>query len=339
MRDQIVTPDIYRAELRDALLAHAATLPYRATMPGTTRRTRQRRTGSRIVIRRLAPGLALATLVVAVVLVLGSDGTFRPQPATAASVLNASAAALDRQGGSRALGRDGYFYSRIAVRWRYGQFSRHPYVVRSIQEAWLARNGEGRSRYHVVGLSGTGVSGRLPLTRSRDVQLRRPVARPFTLSTTPVILISYAELRHLPTEPARLSAALERFAARYHVDQLSPQRDVRTAIRFVMLRELAELPSSASLRAALYRLLATTSGIHLLGRTRDSVGRYGMAVAVNVEDAQLELILNPATGELLQTSRTLLHRSKAYSNQPPGLINRATYLASGIVGSTHARVQ
>jgi hypothetical protein len=107
-----------------------------------------------------------------------------------------------------------------------------------------------------------------------------------------------------------------------------------------MLRELAELPTSAALRAALYRVLATTPGIRLLGRTPDSIGRDGTAVAVDVEDAQLELILDPATGELLQTSRTLLHRDKAYfdGNQPPGLINRATYLASGIVTSTRARV-
>ena len=66
-----------------------------------------------------------------------------------------------------------------------------------------------------------------------------------------------------------------------------------------------------------------------------------MAVAVNVGDVQLELILDPATGELLQTSRTLLHRSSAYydGRQPPGLINRATFLASGIVGSTRSRVR
>ena len=108
-----------------------------------------------------------------------------------------------------------------------------------------------------------------------------------------------------------------------------------------MLRELAELPTSAPLRAALFRVLATTPGIRLLERSRDRIGRHGTAVAVNVEDLQLELILDPATGELLQTSTTLLHRSKAYfdGKQPPGPMNRATYLASGIVTSTHAQVQ
>jgi hypothetical protein len=65
-----------------------------------------------------------------------------------------------------------------------------------------------------------------------------------------------------------------------------------------------------------------------------------MAVAIDVDGARLAMILDPQTGELLQTSRTLLHRSRAYldGRQPPGLINRATYLASGTVTSTSARV-
>ena len=322
------------------LLAHAITLQDRALADPANRRVPRRRTGSRIAVR-LAQGLALAAIVVAVLLTLGSAGTLRPEPATAAGVLNASAAALDHRGTARALGSGDYLYSRMAVWWRYAGFSAHPYVVRSIQEVWLARDGRGRSRYHVVGLGGQGVSRRLPLTRSQDTELRRPQARPFILSTAPPILLSYAQLRHLPTDPTRLGAALDRLASRYHVDRLVPQRDVRTAIRFEMLRELAELPTAPMLRAALYRVLATTPAIRLLGRTRDSVGRYGTAVAVNLADAQLELILDPATGELLQTSRTLLHRSSAYSDgrQPPGLINRATYLASGIVASTHTRLR
>jgi hypothetical protein len=279
-------------------------------------------------------------LVVAAILVFRTGGTLRPQPATAAAVLNASATALDHQGESRALGPGDYFYARMAVWWRYPGFTGHVYVVRATDEEWQARDGRGRSRYQVVGRTRGRVASRLPLVRSQDAQRRRAVARPFTLSTAPAILVSYAQLRQLPTDPTRLSAALDRIIARYHVRQHFPQQDIRTAIRFEMLRELAELPTSAALRAALYRVLATTPGIRLLGRTPDSIGRDGTAVAVDVEDAQLELILDPATGELLQTSRTLLHRDKAYfdGNQPPGLINRATYLASGIVTSTRARV-
>lgn len=342
MSPEYRAPERFRDDLRDALLQHAATLQGCGPRPAGGSGTNSRSVGPRVVGRRLVPALALAGLVAAVILLLRSGGALGPQPATAAGVLRASAAAIDRLGGSRALGPDDYFYTRIAVWWRYAGFSPRPYIVRSVQEDWLARDGRGRSRYEVLGLGGAGVSRGLPLTRSQDVQLRQPRSRPFILSAVPStgILASYNQLRSLPTEPARLEAAMNDLVARYHVDELFPQRDVRTAIRFEIVRGLAEAPTSASLRAALYRVLAATPGISLLGPRRDSIGRYGTAVAVTVGDVDLELIIDPATGELLQTSRTLLHRSKLYfdGTQPPGLINRATYIASGIVASTHARV-
>jgi hypothetical protein len=206
----------------------------------------------------------------------------------------------------------------------------------------MARDGDGRSRYQVVGLSGSGVNRSLPFARSLNARLRA-APRPFILSTLPApgILFSYGQLRRLPTDPTKLGAALNLLATRYRVNQLYPASAYRAAIRFAILRGLAEAPTSAAVRAALYRLLATTPGIHLLGRTRDSTGRYGMAVAIDVQDVELEMIIAPSTGELLETSRTLLHRSRLFldGKQPPGLVNRATFLASGIVKSTNGRVQ
>jgi hypothetical protein len=86
-----------------------------------------------------------------------------------------------------------------------------------------------------------------------------------------------------------------------------------------------------------YRVLAATPGIRLLGRTRDSIGRYGMDVAVDVQDVRLELIIDPSTGALLQTSRTILPRSSLDPGQPVGLNYRVTFLASGVVASIRAR--
>lgn len=86
-------------------------------------------------------------------------------------------------------------------------------------------------------------------------------------------------------------------------------------------------------------LLATTPGIHLLGRTRDSIGRHGMAVAVDVQGVELEMIIDPTTGELLQTSRTLLYGSSLYPGEAPGLNYRVTFVASGVVTSTNAQAR
>lgn len=339
MTDQFTTPERFRHELLDALVAHAARSAAPHSVPLTDRRAGQPRARGHVNVRGLVPALALAATVAAAVLILRSGVVLRPQPATAASVLNASAAALGRDGGSRALGPGEYFYTKSAVWWRYAGFSSHPYVVRSIQEDWVARDGRGRSRYHVVALSGRRVHRGLPLTRCEDTHRQQSQARPFIVSAVPEILFSYPQLRELPSDPTRLAAAIDRLAKHYRVDRLFPQPEIRTAIRFAILRGLADTPTSAQLRAALYRLLATTPGIRLLGRTRDSIGRSGLALAVNVQDAELEMIIDPTTGQLLQTSRTLLHRSKAYlnGNQPPGLINRDTYLATGIVSSTDAR--
>ena len=336
MSDQFTAPERFRDELRDALVEHAAAL----MASPNARHGRRQQVGGRVSRHQLLSALTLAAAIAAAILIFRS-GALAPQPATAASVLRASAAALDRIGGSRALGPGEYLYTRTVQWWRYADYGPDPYVVRSIQEQWLARDGHGRSRYDVVGLSGDGVNRSLPLTRSSDARLARS-SRPFIISTlpSPGILLTYAQLRRLPTNPTRLNAALNRLAGRYHVNKLFPQRDLNAAIRWGMLRGLAETPTSAALRAALYRVLAATPGVRLLGRTRDSVGRYGVAVAIEVEGARLAMIIDPQTGELLQTSRTLLHRSRAYldGKQPPGLINRATYLASGIVTSTRARV-
>jgi hypothetical protein len=59
---------------------------------------------------------------------------------------------------------------------------------------------------------------------------------------------------------------------------------------------------------------------------------------VRVQDVQLEMIMDPITGELLQTSRTLLHRSRLYPGHVPGLNYRVTFLARGVVTSIRARV-
>ena len=223
MTDELTVPDRFRAELRDVLLEHAATLPGREHARTRTPSAVRRAHGPRVTARRLGPALALAAVIAAAGLLLRSG--VAPQPATAASVLKASAAALDRLAGSRTLGPDDYFYTRIAEAWRYAGPGAHPYVVRSIQEEWLARDGHGRSRYDVVGLGGAGAQRGSPLTRSHDTRLA-PSARPFILAALSArgILLSYAQLRRLPTEPRRA-----RRSPGSHRRELRPQPAVPAA--------------------------------------------------------------------------------------------------------------
>jgi hypothetical protein len=201
MSQQFRPAERFRDELRDAPLEHAATLRRRDPLPAAGPLAVGRTAGSRLGGRRLLVVLVLAAVVAAAILALRSGGALAPQSATAASVLRASAGALDRLGGSRPLGPDDYLYTRTAEWWLYVGYGPHPYMVRSIQEAWLARDGRGRSRYDVVGLSGVDANRSLPFARSSDARLPRH-ARPFIISTlpSPGILLSYAQ-RAAANEP------------------------------------------------------------------------------------------------------------------------------------------
>jgi hypothetical protein len=326
MSDMLTTPERFRSELRDALLAH----PYPASQLRPAPVHRQRLSVS------VGAAVALGAAIIAVVLGVGSGGELAPQRASAASVLNASAEALERSGASLALGGGDYLYTKTAIWFRYTQLAPRPIVVQSINEAWIARDGAGRDRSLVLSHF-RGRGGRDDPTRSADDKLRA-TARPFLLSPAPRISLSYAHLRRLPANPAGLRVALQRVAAQYPIANLFPSSQQQTVVKFAILRGLAQTPAPPGVRAALYRVLASTPGMRLIGRRTDSIGRTGTAVAVTLGGAvELELIIDPATGDLLQTSRTLLHRSSLMAGYPAGLVNRATFLASAVVHSIRSR--
>ena len=52
-------------------------------------------------------------------------------------------------------------------------------------------------------------------------------------------------------------------------------------------------------------------------------------MAVTLGDARFALIVDARTGDLLETQRTLLRRSRQFPGMTPGLISRATFLESG----------
>jgi hypothetical protein len=325
MIDAPRTPARFRSEVHEALLTHAWLEP-------PPRHPSSRR------LRLVIPGTVLAAAVIIAVLVLSLGGELAPQRASAASVLRASAAALEHPGVSRGLNRGEYLYTKLRIWWRYAG-ARRPYVVQSVAEEWAARDGSGRDRTRVLSVSGPGPRGVVGLTRSGDQRVAA-TARPFTLESG--LTLSYDQLRALPSEPARLAATIDRLAARqmhaYSVLAKDfPRGQWQTVLRFGAVRGLAQAPASARVRAALYRVLASTPGIRLLGPRTDSVGRPGTAVGATLGAFDFTLIIDPASGALLQTSRTLLHRSDQDPGQPPGLVNRATFLASSIVRSTAGR--
>lgn len=322
MNPTITTPAKFRSELHGALLAH----------PGiSTSRPRPRRARYPLA-RPLAPVLALTAVVVAAALVFGAGGELTPQQASAARVLRASANALERTGGSLALGARDYFYTSTAIWFRY---QNPPVTVRAVSEHWVARNGSGRERTQVVSVTGRGAGGPSNPARSGS-QALDPSTRPFDLPGTGLSL-SYRRLRALPSDPAILRGLVSRLAARSAYLASLPRRQGKEIVMFDVLRDLAVLPTPPRVRAALYRVLSSAPGLRLFGRAVDALGRPGVAVGLTVNGIRLQLIINPSTGQLLQTSRRLLHRSALMPGYSIGLVNRATFISSGVVRSPHSR--
>jgi hypothetical protein len=323
MTDPFEVPARFRAELGQALVTAVAQA--HAAAPARRRR--------RLAPARLAPALALGAAVLATVLVLDSGGGLAPPAASAARVLRASAAALQRAGDPRALapGDRDYLYTRRLIWWRYTERA-HPYVVRTVDQSWVARDGSGREDTRTVGARGPG--------RASDVRL--PASRhPFALGLDAFgPHVSYAQLRALASDPRALAATVHAIAEK--VAQGSPlTREFgagrfRAALVFEVARALAQAPATAAVRAGVYRLLADTPGVRLLGSTTDSAGRHGTAIAARLGAFEFTIVLDPATGELLQSSRTVLYRSAQTADAPVGLMNRATYLRSAVVASTTA---
>lgn len=330
------TPPRFRADLRATLLSHPSAKVSAGPVAAKPRRVR----------RRIVPALALGVILLTAVLVVapGGGGGLGPAPASAAAVLNASAVALEQSRTSLSLSRGQYFYVREAVWFRYAWPGTRPFIVRSVYEDWVASDGSGRERVHVVGVIGRPSPAFSSDTRSYDI-VTRAHPRPFSLATAdPHLRLSYSRLRTLPVDPRSLTRKIDQLATRelatYGLGSRALSRSqLQTVLRFGVLRGVAESPTPPQVRAGVYRALALTPGIRLLGRRSDTAGRTGMAVAADLGAVELSLIIDPSTGRLLQTSRTLLHRSSYMQGWPQGLVNRATILASGVVRSTHTTIR
>jgi hypothetical protein len=118
------------------------------------------------------------------------------------------------------------------------------------------------------------------------------------------------------TDADRLELQLRRRIAR---TGSGPDADAQ---RFVKLRELVTSPTaSRALRAAVYDVASRLRAVRSYGAVRDQLGRPG--VAVGVESAyggkrtRYELIVNPRTGQLLQTRDLLLEAATYVQASPP----------------------
>ncbi len=302
----------FKADLGRMLVAHANAIPQRRSAP--SRRRRAARGGA---LTGVALTLAAGIAAVAVIVLTASTVSGGPPAADAAVVLRTAANSILRQP-SNALGPGQYWYTKSVATWS------GPRRIFRDQE-WVGRDGAGVDRSLVGG--------------RRELQITRlpSSARPFIFGQGAV---SYAQLRALPTDMAALGARLDELAAGQQralirKDEWGPLRGAggRAFVLFTLIRSAFEDPTSPALRAALYRLAASLPGVRLDGPLHDHAGRRGVGISVGLGTLErFRIVINPGTGQLLETQRILMHRSEQfYPGVPAGLYMRYTVVVNRVV--------
>jgi hypothetical protein len=155
---------------------------------------------------------------------------------------------------------------------------------------------------------------------------------------------TYQDLVALPTDPARLLAALTERIRTYHPGAFSPASkhpQGQSQVLFGTISYLLEhYPLPPTLRAALYRVLTRLDGVKLVGGVTDLAGRRAVSVAIHVDQPlqeRDELLLDPATGRLLGARSVLTRRVPGWRLPAGTVIDQRVFLGAAVVDSRTAR--
>jgi hypothetical protein len=121
--------------------------------------------------------------------------------------------------------------------------------------------------------------------------------------------VGLAQVRQLPTDPARLRALFEERIAR---DGLPPGSE-NSGIRLfgVMTQLLVTVPAPAQVRAAALMVLASVPGMHSIGEVTDAQGRTGVGVELRRSGGDISevhrLVIDPTTHLILARDYVAQH--------------------------------
>jgi hypothetical protein len=149
----------------------------------------------------------------------------------------------------------------------------------------------------------------------------------------------------LPTDPQALLRTLElKLYAQQRVVRLRAPRWSEAAFADGLAASLQSIlmrSNSLALRAAAYQAIASLPGERVLGWQRDAIGRRGIAIdsaptyPPGPRKLLAELLIDPATGDVMQTQYVLLEPWRVFASVPPfpagTVISRTVFLARGFV--------
>ena len=313
---------------------------------------------------RGAAVLASAGVVAgAFVLVTPGGSPVTVTPAAAAVLTRAGIATQNNP--SLTLGPGQYLYSEIrtlaASYWQWGNPATAAWTLQpETIQTWVANNGSDRRLTTYDGPQQFAT----PTSRANWIAMGQPPIAPATNTPSggydtqdgPGGFSPPDDLSQLPTDPEALAQLIETGKTGLAGVATPPAVPQTAAYTFATAAEILGTPavnSSSALRSALYKVMADTPGIELVGSATDHSGRTGTEIAgplgggigsglpYGADGARVEVIIDPSTGEVLETSEVnvdpSLNNAQTKADFTAGQVLTWTdYLTSGIVNSTSA---
>ncbi|MFD0684160.1 CU044_5270 family protein [Actinomadura fibrosa] len=135
--------------------------------------------------------------------------------------------------------------------------------------------------------------------------------------------VTMKDLRALPSDPAKLKAALLRWYGGHDTESTSVAMGSDQWLFQVARGLVTTMPVRPEVRAGAFRMLAGLDSVRGIGRIRDAQGRAGDAIAVNektrVGVLRHQLIIDPSTGDAL-ADETVLAKPITGDARPPGFM-------------------
>jgi hypothetical protein len=140
-------------------------------------------------------------------------------------------------------------------------------------------------------------------------------------------MMTLAELRQLPTDVS----ALRQFLLAPYPEEYRRSNPVQLNLRlFGQAFELGLAPVKPAVRAVAYRIMAELPGARSLGHVKDILGRNGVGVAISEGAIEHQLIIDPATGSVLDLHDVAVKTAAGTPSMRPGpYIPYQAILASG----------
>jgi hypothetical protein len=314
----------------------------------------------------LAAGAAAAVAFVA----LPGGGAVTP-PSAVAAVLDRAAAAAQAEAPTT-LGPGQYFYSDVheleTSFWAFGSNdpAEDAYTDQEqTLQTWVGADGSANQVTTYDGpqqfvTSASRAGWLLAGSPSIAPQTNTPSGQ-YDESSGPGSFTAPDDLSQLPTDPAALEQLINTGKTGLNKIIFDSNEPVTPAYTFIMAAQILATPalgSDPALRAALYEVMANTSGVQLLGSATDNSGRTGTEIAGPPGDpiggfgwpaggnaVRNQVIIDPDTGAVLEINQVIADPSQETANfakylgdTPGQMLAWTDYLASGVVNSTTATI-